>query len=136
MRQQFTDNPVYRKRARLLAILWTLLIFFLCFLPGRELPDVKVPLADKWAHCILFGVFAFLWLMSLRDPGIAQLLLVLAASVLLGWLVELIQGSFRFLGRSQDDLDTLADSIGGLAGVLIFSLYHRFRRIKQPRGGR
>ena len=118
-------HPKYKKGARLWAILWTLLIFVLCFLPAKEIPDVRVPMADKWVHFVLFGVFSFLWLLSFPKFAARHLLLVLVCAVLLGWLVELLQGQLIFLGRSQDNMDTLADGIGGLMGVVLFWLLHK-----------
>lgn len=129
MNQLFSGDPIYKKRARIGAILWTLLIFILCFIPAREVPDLDIPLADKWVHFILFGVFSFLWLLSIKEFRLQHLVIVLICSIVLGWLVEYIQGALTFLGRSQDNMDTLADGIGGLLGVVVFWLLSfRYRR--------
>ena len=122
MKQLLSGDRIYKKRARIGAILWTLLIFILCFIPAREVPDLDIPLADKWVHFILFGVFSFLWLLSIKEFRLPHLVIVLICSIVLGWLVEYIQGALTFLGRSQDNMDTLADGIGGLLGVLVFWL--------------
>jgi VanZ family protein len=122
MWRTFSIRSINKKRARLLAILWTLLIFVLCFLPGDDIPEVPIPAIDKWAHFILFGVFAFLWLCTRPTIKIKYLVLIFAVSVFLGWLVEFIQGEVTILHRTQDDMDTLADSIGGLLGILLFYL--------------
>lgn len=126
----FSEITINKRRARLLAILWTLLIFFLCFLPARDVPEVNVPLMDKWVHFILFGVFCFLWLLSFRSFTIRDLFLIFLASVALGWLVEFFQGMLTFLGRSRDNMDILADSIGGLLGVFVFYATHRLQKKK------
>ena len=129
MNQLFSGDPIYKKRARIGATLWTLLIFILCFIPAREVPDLDIPLADKWVHFILFGVFSFLWLLSIKEFRLQHLVIVLICSIVLGWLVEYIQGALTFLGRSQDNMDTLADGLGGLLGVLVFWLLSfRYRR--------
>ena len=129
MNQLFSGDPIYKKRARIGATLWTLLIFILCFIPAREVPDLDIPLADKWVHFILFGVFSFLWLLSIKEFRLQHLVIVLICSIVLGWLVEYIQGALTFLGRSQDNMDTLADGIGGLLGVVVFWLLSfRYRR--------
>ena len=120
MWQAFTEQSTYTKRARWGAILWTLLIFILCLLPGEDLPEVNIPMVDKWTHWVLFGVFAFLWLCAAPSRKAKRLLLILGISIFVGWLVEEIQGTLSFLGRYQDNMDTLADSIGGLCGVLFF----------------
>lgn len=119
MIQIFKANSTYKKRARFLAILWTLLIFILCFIPGNELPDVKVPFIDKWAHVILFGIFSFLWLCANPVLHLRFLFILMLITIFMGWTVEYIQGHY-IPGRTQDDMDTLADSAGGLIGILLF----------------
>lgn len=111
---------------------WTLLIFILCLLPGDELPDVQIPLADKWAHVILFGVFSFLWLCAVPTRNLSFLLILFTITVFLGWLVEYIQGHF-VTGRTQDNMDTLADSIGGITGIVVFVWLHYLRENKEAR---
>lgn len=113
------DSP-YKRVSGILAIVWTLLILFLCFLPGKDIPDVKIPFVDKWVHFILFGVFAFLLMCWDPSKRIGWLILVVAMSVFLGWLVEYLQGQLPQLGRTQDNMDTLADSVGGVMGLALF----------------
>src|SRR4051812_37403200 len=115
MNRLFSKDSPYKKRARWLAIAWTLLIFILCFLPGQDLPNVDIPFIDKWAHLVLFGVFSFLWLCvtPTRTPGFLLMLFII--TVFIGWLVEYIQGHF-VPNRTQDNMDTLADTAGGLIG--------------------
>ncbi len=115
----FTSASSYKKRARWLAIGWTLLIFILCLIPGNDLPKVNVPFIDKWAHVVLFAGFSFLWLCAEPTRKLLRLLVLLATSIFIGWLVEYIQGNY-VQGRYQDDMDTLADAVGGLVGIIIF----------------
>lgn len=98
---------------------WTLLIFILCCLPGNEIPDIDIPFIDKWAHVVLFAVFSFLWLCAAPTRNVVYLFILLLISIFTGWLVEYIQGHY-VQGRYQDDMDTLADGVGGLAGIIIF----------------
>lgn len=107
---------------------WTALIFLACFIPGSEVPKVKIPLVDKWVHFLLFAVFSFLWLCAYKTITFSKLLLVFLTSVLLGWMVELIQGSGLVRGRAYEFNDIVADAIGGLIGVVIFYILERRRR--------
>lgn len=125
----FTEQSPYKYRAKIPATGWTLLIFILCFLPGNELPDVQVPFIDKWAHIILFAVFAFLWLCVSPSRHPIHLLVIFSISVFVGWLVEYIQGHYA-IGRTQDNMDTLADAVGGLCGVLIFYILSAYAENK------
>jgi len=130
MKSFFSETPKLKNRARLAAISWTLLIFFLCLIPAKEIPDVNVPLMDKWVHFILFGVFSFLWLLSLAHINFRWLFIIFIVAVLTGWMVEELQGILGFLGRSKDIMDIVADAIGGLLGVLLFTLIKKIRPVR------
>lgn len=125
MKQIFFFFTANKNRAILFAVLWTLLILVACFIPGREVPDVRIPFIDKWVHFVLFGGFSFLWLCTRKRPVPGTGLVVLLASIALGYGVELIQGSGFTSGRSYDMYDVYADSVGGLLGVLLFFLWRR-----------
>lgn len=103
-----------------LAIGWTLLILVACLIPGRDVPDVSIPMIDKWVHFVIFAGFGFLWLCTRPGHSIKRCLIVLFCSILLGYAVELLQGSGITEGRSFDYYDVVADGIGGLIGVLLF----------------
>lgn len=120
LKQLFTPESPYKKRARNLTIGWTLLIFILCFIPGQEFPEVHIPMADKWVHFILFAVFSFLWLCAGPTKKILLMLVAFAAGALLGWLVEELQGVLVSLGRSKNVQDIYADMLGSAIGVVVF----------------
>jgi VanZ family protein len=130
MKQVFSKDSPYKKRARSIAMAWTLLIFILCFLPGSELPDVDIPFIDKWAHLVLFGVFSFLWLCATPTRDMSFLFILLLITVFTGWLVEYIQGHY-VSGRTQDDMDTIADSVGGLIGIVVFVILFYINELKR-----
>ena len=92
MRRIFFPDSPYKKQARFLAILWTLLIFIGCFTPGKDLPDVEVPFIDKWTHLILFGGFTFLWLCARPLRTASWLVTMFFIALGLGIFIELMQG--------------------------------------------
>ncbi len=120
---------INNKRARLWAILWTLLILFLCFLPGNELPEVDLPFIDKWTHLILFGVFALLWLLSIGTKNIKYIAAILVVSCYIGWLVEYIQG-YYIPNRSRDTIDIVADVCGAVTGIVVFLVLYKPRPVQ------
>jgi VanZ family protein len=125
MKQIFFPDSPYKKQARSIAMLWTLLIFVGCLYPGRELPHVQVPLIDKWTHFVLFGVFAFLWLCACPAYTRKSLLLLFLIATGMGVFIELLQGLITFLGRSMELMDVVADSVGGMLGIAVFLLCAR-----------
>jgi VanZ family protein len=122
MKRIFSPDSPYKKQARFLAILWTLLIFIGCFTPGKDIPQVDVPLIDKWVHLVLFGGFTFLWLCARPLRTISWLFTMLLIAISLGSFIEVMQGLLTFLGRDMEFLDVVADTIGGLLGIGLFSL--------------
>lgn len=120
MKSLFLFFKQSKRFTKSLAFLWTALIFSACLIPGRDVPNVDFPLADKWVHFILFGTFAFLWLCTFANTDFKKRLLIFLLSVAVGYSVELLQGSGITSGRSYDMMDVVADSIGGALGVIVF----------------
>jgi len=104
---------------RVLAPLWTILIFVALSLPGSSLPDTAVLEYDKLAHFGLFFILTILWLAAITrgnvGPGAAVLTIILAFSI----LSELYQGWLPF-GRTADFLDSAADAAGAVAGFVLW----------------
>jgi len=106
-------------RARLLAILWTLGILAGCSIPGKDLPTIRIASFDKVAHFVVFAGFGWLWMRALRESGRRQVWYVLGAGFAYAVLTEIYQGLLPF-ERTPDPMDALANSIGLLAGVLVY----------------
>jgi VanZ family protein len=115
----------HKRRVLVCSILWTIMILIACLIPGDEVPDVHIPLIDKWVHFIIFGGFAFLWLCRFKQATIKTGLSIFVLTLLLGYVVELLQGSGITTGRSYDLYDVLADGIGGLLGTVLFFALRR-----------
>jgi VanZ family protein len=107
------------------AVLWAAAIFWASSRPSVPLPEVRA--SDKLAH---FGAYAVLGLLAARGAtahGLAPVVPVVLG-VLYGASDELHQ---HFVpGRSPEIADWVADSLGVLAGVLLF------RFVLERRAGR
>lgn len=109
------------------SLVWIFVICYICFIPSDHLPDSffsNIPFFDKILHFGLFAILAFLLFFGLwkqhsiwRWRNNASVISFWFA-VLLGLLVELIQGNFVET-RSFESIDLLADSIGAMAGLLL-----------------
>src|SRR5206468_6482558 len=101
-----------------IAVLWTLLILTLCWIPRSVLQEVeedaswKIPNLDKVIHCGIFLAFAVLWLRV--RPWPRRSLWVGIAGIILAAVSELGQ-ELPIVGRDA----TLGDLVTDILGVLI-----------------
>lgn len=109
-----------------MAVAWTLLVFILCLLPSKEIPEVDVPFIDKWTHLVLFGGFSFLWLCARPVRGMKWAVILLLITSAAGALIEVLQGVLVSLGRSMELMDWYADTVGGLLGICLFGVIRHF----------
>ena len=126
MRRLFQSIFNHKKLAVQLALLCTALILFACFIPSYKVPKVNVPLIDKWVHFFVFAAFAFAWSMVYKTYSWLKAFFIILVAFVLGWLVEVIQGSGLTIGRSFEVMDIVADGIGGIIGAIIFYACYNF----------
>ncbi len=96
-----------------LGVLLLLVVVLFCLLPGQDVPDLVG--SDKLKHFVAFGLVAF-WFASILVRS--DLLWVGIAVVLIGGLIELLQGMMG-LGRDPEWLDLAADALGVAAGLVL-----------------
>ena len=100
------------------------LIFYLSGIP-RPLPPIQIPFFDKIMHAGEYSIFAFLAARALKNsPRKAffenfKILSVLSAA-LYGISDEVHQNFVS--NRNASAFDVLADTIGGVAGTVIYSM--------------
>lgn len=105
---------------------WALIIFILCSLPGRDLPNpyVDVPFLDKIVHFCMFFLFTFLitiatvWYSSITFARLC--LIAVSISFFYGGFIEIAQ--HYLFHRSGEWLDLIADLLGGVAGCCSYPL--------------
>lgn len=108
------------------AILWILLVLYLCTIPGSDIPSnsffEKIHM-DKIVHLGLFGCTVLLLCIGYyRSKGhisILTLTLFWLVAAFYGLAIEFIQ-KYWAIDRSFDMMDALADSIGALCGIIAF----------------
>lgn len=102
-----------------------LLAFAIVLLSLLPVPDVRmtveVPLMDKWAHMVMYGVLTLvIWLEYIRVHrqmrGRRLLLLAFLAPIAMGGALELMQ-AYLTTCRSGEWLDFVANSIGAVVGA-------------------
>jgi VanZ family protein len=109
-------------RYKSVAITWFVIMCFLFFLPGSDLPQanwLEVIYFDKIVHIGLFAVLIFLCRSSFDLDFNHYNWGLLFSAVLYGLAVEFIQ-KYWVPNRSFDLFDLLADSIGSVLGLIVW----------------
>ncbi|HWY37204.1 MAG TPA: VanZ family protein [Bacteroidia bacterium] len=106
-------------------ILWTLIIFALCSMPGKAIPKIswlELLSFDKFVHASIFFVEQVLFMRALSYLNKKNLygIMALLFCMAYGGSLELMQ-YYIFSSRSGDVLDFIANSTGALTGFLLFS---------------
>lgn len=116
------------------AVLWALVIFILCALPGEDIPDpgLDIPHLDKVVHFGMFFIMSLLivLLLELHTSLLRRKIYFIAIFVALGYggLIEILQ--HYFFNRGGDVWDLLADVLGGIAGCFCYPWIKRFFFVK------
>lgn len=128
----------------IISLIWAILIFIVCAIPGNDLPKVpflRIPNFDKIAHAVLYFPLA-IFILAEFDLS-SRLFLRLAGPVLTmfiiaiyGGLIEISQQLF-FVNRSAEIADFFFDLIGGLSGLLFYYLFLQalFKRLARKNPG-
>jgi VanZ family protein len=118
----------YKPKKIIPAILWSGIIFFLCFLPGSALPKedwLDKIYFDKIVHAVLYFVLFFLILRISTIKTSAAILTATALCIVQGILIELVQGSSWIQHRSFDIWDIAANVFGVIIGIFLFRQKHK-----------
>jgi len=107
-----------------LAVGWFLLTTLLLAMPGNALPKtnlVNIPNVDKLVHVGLFAVLTFVVVNAFTKTTYYKITVVALAAILYGTIMEYVQ-LHLVAYRSFEGIDIIADAIGAIAGILVFSL--------------
>ena len=114
-------RKISRASYKILAVSYTIWLTAISLTPldGLDLPSFSY--ADKIVHFLLYLFLTLFWLLAC--PKLWQkLFLFFVLIILWGIGIEFIQEYF-IPTRSGDVLDALANTLGGLSGLLFFYLY-------------
>lgn len=121
------------------AIVWFVLIFIACAMPGKDIPHIsflEMLAFDKWVHAGIFFVLVLLLMRGIKFAyvGVAHVktaLFALAIAIPYGGLLEVMQGSL-FQDRAADLYDFIANSFGAVCGVILYRSFARRIKFLQP----
>ena len=119
----------------LLNIVWILVIFILCAMPGSAIPDphLNIPHLDKVVHFGMYFILSVLLAYLLESYTSLKRMSIYAIAILTafiyGGLIEILQQNY--FNRSGDIADLLADVLGGIAGCLCYPYLKRLFPVKK-----
>ena len=117
------------------ALIWTIVIAFLCLVSFNNIPKVGLSNSDKYAHFTFYFVFSGLWFLyfSYRKDNFSKVkrfLVVFFLSLFYGIAIEMMQYLFTET-RKADIFDILANAFGAVIGLLVIGCYQKYlQRIK------
>lgn len=120
-------------------IVWTIIIIFIIAIPGSSIPDsslFQIPHFDKIIHTGIFFILGFLSVYGFTKQGDSTILKNYAYTsavvfcVIYGGLTEVIQHLF-ITERSGEITDTLANTTGSAAGILLFYYLKKTHRLQK-----
>lgn len=107
-------------------IIWAIVIFILCSIPGDNLPHtsmIEIPYFDKMVHFGLFFIMGIFLIAELRYQTklsrISIAFITFALIAIYGGAIEILQENY-FTNRSGDFWDLCADVAGGVTSVFMF----------------
>lgn len=116
-------------RYKLLALIWTVLVFVLSAMPGKDISNSflgDLIALDKIAHFIFYFVMTLTWSLYMRDIYSIYKSMIISAllSISFGLTMEIMQKVY-FIDRSFDWQDVLANLSGVLIGCILFLKYEK-----------
>lgn len=118
MKKVISYLQLHSKQSLVFAIGWTLLIFYGCSRPGKDLPKVDLfDNFDKIVHFTFFFIFFLFWHYSSKSYKYKGLL-ILIISFLYGLGIEFYQ-KYCITGRGFDMWDVAADTLGAVVCYFI-----------------
>lgn len=110
----------------LLVVIYVGCVAALSLLPMQDLPQVPMFRGeDKVVHFIMYFGFSILFCWTLKtELNFSKLFFVILVTVSWGILMEYLQLDMH-IGRSFSWYDELANSIGSVFGILIYTLVTR-----------
>ena len=119
-----------------IALFYSIAISILFFIPGSDLPRVKIKIygLDKIIHAVIHFILINIWMLyfyvkkdfQFRAKWVFQLFLLL---MLFGIIVEILQAQ-PIISRGADIFDVVANLLGSLLGVLFFTLIKNNLKLK------
>ena len=115
------------------ALLWAVLIFILCAIPGHDIPHVsflELLEFDKFVHAGIFFVLMLFatrgFLLQEEGSSLRRNAKVIALLICVGYggALELMQGAF-FVERTADIYDFIANSFGAVMGWVFYNSFDR-----------
>lgn len=119
------------------AVLWAILLFFLSSLPSESVPTLKIKHEDLVLHFLVYVIFGyFLGIAtrpSLRTNALKGFIIAVLVGIAYGATDEFHQTFVP--GRLATVSDFIADSLGAVAGLSVYTIRLRKKTLPTPAQG-
>ncbi|PHI21478.1 hypothetical protein CEQ90_03510 [Lewinellaceae bacterium SD302] len=130
---KYLASSLLRTKARQWSavVTWAAILLVLSLLPAGRIPRIDLLddllSIDKWVHALVYGVFAVLLYLPLRNGRIFGGLWAFLLSSVFGAAMEWLQYVSN-TGRNFDLADMIANCFGALIGYLLIRRYTKNKR--------
>ncbi len=112
-------------------LLWAVTLAVLSLVPSSRLPKINswsdLITADKFAHALVYAIFAVLLYQVLKDSRNAPKIAAVSIAAFYGALMEFLQ-HFSSTGRTYELADMAANTLGALMGVILWAWWGKDRQ--------
>ena len=114
-----------------MALIWTVLIIYLCLKTSTAFKSQLYPQTDKLVHFTFYFVFVILWyrFLSVRNKNTKDNAVKLfVASIIFGLIIEYCQYKFT-INRTAEVLDVVANTLGSTIGIITAVYCYKIKKI-------
>ena len=122
------------KTKQIIFYAYVALVFYLTLLPQENFTRLsqirqleiffEIDNLDKVIHCGLFGLMTILLFIAYKISTI-QLIII---PFLISFMIEILQGTFKFLHRSFDFVDLMANLSGITIAFVLITYYLQYKK--------
>lgn len=123
---KLTQHLLVHNLFKILALLWTILIFYFCLEEAPSVPKFTFQYKDKVVHFIFYFVFVYFWTKGLKNKTINYISIILFLAITIGITIEFLQDNFT-QNRTFDWYDILANSLGAIASFIYVKKFYAIK---------
>ncbi len=125
---------MHNKTKKIIFFAYVAFVFYLTLLPQENFSKLskirqleiffEIDNLDKVVHCGLFGLMTILLFIAYKIATIRLIII----PFLISFMIEILQGTFKFLHRSFDFVDLMANLSGITIAFVLITYYLQYKK--------